>query len=361
MQQLIKDFLKKHHIRVKRFAIGVSGGADSLALALIFKEAYPQYHLVALTVDHQLRPTSRQEAEYVTKVMKRHGIEHHILTWHGKKPQTGIEEAAREARYRLLCDWCQQHQISYLAVAHHLLDQAETFLMRLQRGSGLFGLSSIQDISLLNGVSIIRPLLYTHPLLLKEYLQKKNISWVEDESNQCKDFLRVKMRQFLPFLTEQTTISAERLCEAVLQLQKARSFIEDLVLQNISASVHFWRDCGCSFDYAVFCNWHNELKFYILRHLLTIIGSQNYAPEAEALEKLIAKLKQTDFSSATLGHVYVQKSDLRIWLIKETRDRDKGLSEEQWQKFCSKNPFVRGIKIPYKLKLALVGEKNTKK
>lgn len=359
--QVIKDFLKKHHIRAKRFAIGVSGGADSLALALMFKEAYPQYHLIALTVDHQLRPTSRQEAEYVAKIMQQYGIEHHILTWHGKKPQTGIEEAAREARYRLLCDWCQKHQIAYLAVAHHLFDQAETFLMRLQRGSGLFGLSAMQDISIINDITVIRPLLYIHPTLLKEYLQKKNITWVEDESNQCRDFLRVKMRQFLPFLAEQTTITAERLCEAVQQLQKTRSFIEDLVQQTIATAIHFWSSSGCSFDYMTFIHWHDELKFYILRQLLTTIGGTDYAPEAIALETLIKKLKQTDFSSATLGHVYVQKSDLRIWLIKETRSRFDGLSEEQWQLFCQTHPFVRGIKIPYKLKLALFNEKNTKK
>lgn len=359
--QVIKDFIKKHHIRTRCFAIGVSGGADSLALALMFKEAYPKYRLVALTVDHQLRSTSRQEAEYVAKVMQRYGIEHHILTWQGQKPKTGIEEAAREERYRLLCDWCKQHQVSYLSIAHHLFDQAETFLMRLQRGSGIFGLSSMQDISVINGITVIRPLLYTHPDCLKAYLQNKNISWVEDESNQCTDFLRVKMRQFLPLFTKQTNITAERLCYAVQQLQKTRSFIEDLVKQTITSSVHFWKNCGCSFDASVFLYWHDELKFYVLRQLLITIGETGYAPEAESLTLLIKNLKQSDFSSATLGHVYLQKSDLKIWLIKETRHKASTLSEEQWQKFCNTYPDVRGIKIPYKLKLALFNEKNTKK
>lgn len=358
---MIKDFLKKHHIRSKRFAIGVSGGADSLALALMFKEAYPQYHLTALTVDHQLRPSSRQEAEYVSQIMQQYGIEHHILTWQGQKPQTGIEEAAREARYYLLCEWCQQHQISYLAIAHHLFDQAETFLMRLQRGSGLFGLSAIQDISMMNGISIIRPLLYTHPDLLKDYLRQKNLSWVEDESNQCTDFLRVKMRHFLPLLKEKAGISAERLCETVQQLQKTRSFIEDLVQQTINSAVHFWSESGCSLDYTAFINFHDEMKFYILRQLLLTISRDNYAPEAEAIETLIKNLKKTDFSSATLGHVHIQRSDLRIWFIREMRRKDKDLSETQWQHYCAQNPSVRGVKIPHKLRLALFYEKNTKK
>lgn len=73
----------------------MSGGADSLAMALMFKQEFPDLRLVALTVDHGLRPTSRQEAEYVASVMKAHKIEHHILVWQGAKPLTGIEEKAR--------------------------------------------------------------------------------------------------------------------------------------------------------------------------------------------------------------------------------------------------------------------------
>jgi tRNA(Ile)-lysidine synthase len=260
-----------------------------------------------------------------------------------------------------LCNWCQKHEISHLAVAHHLLDQAETFLMRLQRGSGLFGLSSIQDISTINDISVIRPLLYTHPDLLKDYLRQKNLSWVEDESNHCTDFLRVKMRQFLPTFSAQTTITPERLCEAVQQLQKTRSFIEDTVAQTISDFVHFWHNAGCSLDYAAFMDFHDELKFYVLRQLFITIGKDNYAPEASAVETLINQLCQPDFSSATLGHVYIQKSDLRLWFIRETRRKDKDLSEAQWLQYCAQNPFVRGIKIPHKLKLALFFEKNTKK
>lgn len=84
--------------------------------------------IVALTVDHQLRPTSRQEADYVAKLMRQAGIEHHILTWEGEKPVSGIETAAREARYRLLEDWCLSNGICTIFMAHHKRDQAETFL-----------------------------------------------------------------------------------------------------------------------------------------------------------------------------------------------------------------------------------------
>lgn len=84
--------------------------------------------VIALTVDHGLRPESRDEAEYVAKLAAERQIEHHILIWEGEKPEKGIEEAARTARYGLLCGWCRDNGVGTLAVAHHLLDQAETFL-----------------------------------------------------------------------------------------------------------------------------------------------------------------------------------------------------------------------------------------
>ena len=97
----MERFFEKYPLEDKVVAVGVSGGADSLALVYRLNE-YGQKNgikVVALTVDHQLREESSREAEYVAGLMKKEGIEHHILVWDGDKPQTGIEEAARQARY----------------------------------------------------------------------------------------------------------------------------------------------------------------------------------------------------------------------------------------------------------------------
>lgn len=355
--QVIKDFFYKNNIDIKRLAVGVSGGADSLALVLLLKENFPQSEIIALTVDHQLRPSSYDEAMYVAKVMKEYNIKHYILTWEGKKPKTGIEEKARENRYRLLCDWCKNNDIENLVIAHHLFDQAETFLMRLQRGSGLLGLSSIDEISYKNGIRILRPLLKINPHKLKDYLKEKNIVWVEDESNQCDDFLRVKMRKFLSILENEVGISPERIGLAVENLQNSKNFIEKTIENIKKNKIHKWGNVCYSFDYCEFLSWHNELQYFILGNLIKDITQSNYTPEAENLLSLIDNMKTVNFNNTTLAGCYIEKSDLRIWLIKEYRDKKDKFSSKAWDKFVMENPEVRGIKIPYELKYALIKEK----
>ena len=191
----MEDFFSKYPISEKTIAVGVSGGADSLALVLRLHEF--QKKVVALTVDHGLRPDSYQEAEYVASIMAKFGIEHHILIWQGEKPQTGIEEAAREARYQLMIEFCRQNDIKYLAIGHHLRDQAETFLLRLARGSGVFGLSSILPLSQRDDITIIRPQLSDSPEDLRQYLINKNIKWIEDPMNDSDEFTRVKISSYI--------------------------------------------------------------------------------------------------------------------------------------------------------------------
>ena len=353
--QIIADFIDNHCLINEAIAVGVSGGADSLALVLMLKESFPSRRVIALTVNHGLRPSATDEANYVADIMKKHSIEHNILVWKGEKPTTGIEEQARLARYQLLCDWCKKNGIQYLAIAHHLYDQAETFLMRLQRGSGLFGLASMQEVSEKCGITLLRPLLHTHPQVMKDYLKARHIVWVEDESNQCEDFLRVKMRKFLPQLAT-IGITAERIDEAVINLRRARGFIESIVAKTIDESVNLYKDCGAAFDYAHFANWHNELKFYVLSRLLTDIGGNDYVPEAESLLVLIKQLQEGGFTAATLGGVYIERSGLKVWLIKEYRE-DMPFDNEKWEEFIKTNPTYNGVKLPHKLKIALISQK----
>ena len=359
--QVISDFLLKHNIKDTRFAVGVSGGADSLALVLMLKEEFPNFHIIALTVDHGLRPSSKDEALYVKKVMDIFGIEHHILEWEGTKPQTGIEEQARIARYNLICDWCKNNNICNLIIAHHLYDQAETFLMRLQRGSGVFGLSSIEEISMRNGINILRPLLHTHPDELKKYLKEKNINWVEDESNQCMDFLRVKIRKFLPILEKELDIPVERISLAVDNLSKTKNYLEDAANDIIKNKMHNWNNFAYSVDYTEFLSWHEELKFIIIGILLKQLTGSDYTPEADSIKNLIKALNDKDFKGSTLGGCFMQICDLKLFFIKEFRKKNETYSNDEWDNFLKYNPTFRGIKLPYKFKEIALKEKILKK
>lgn len=145
----------------RRLAVAVSGGADSIALALLMGQICD---IEAVTVDHGLRAEAADEARFVGEVMARHNIAHTILHWQGEKPSSGIQAAARTARYKLIQDWCTAKNISNLVLAHHLDDQAETFLMRLSRGSGVYGLAAMAEVSTLMGslgsIHMLRPLLH---------------------------------------------------------------------------------------------------------------------------------------------------------------------------------------------------------
>ena len=355
--QVVKDFFENNNIHSKKIAVGVSGGADSLALVLMLKEELKDTQIIALTVDHGLRPTSKDEALYVKKIMDDYEIEHHILSWEGDKPKIGIEEQARIARYNLLTEWCKTNDVNYLCIAHHILDQAETFLMRLERGSGVFGLSSMKEISDRNGIFILRPLLKYNPCYMKDYLKNKNISWVNDESNDCDDFLRVRMRKFLPILDSKTGISAERIYKAVENLQRTRSFLEYSVNLTIENHTVCWNNIAYSFDYSKFLLWHNEVSFHLIGKIIKELSESYYTPESDILLKLLNNMRKKDFESFTLGGCIILKDNLKIWIIKEYRDKSFSYTTTDWNNFIKQNPIFRGIKLPHKLKTALLREK----
>lgn len=182
-----------------RIGVAVSGGPDSLALLLLAAAARPGL-IEAATVDHALRAESRAEAEMVADLCQRLGIPHTILTarWN-EHPQAAIQERARSERYRLLGYWAEERGLNALATAHHADDQAETLLMRLNRGSGVRGLAGIRPRSVTPGshVRLIRPLLSWRRLELQQICNDARLTPVADPSNEDDRFERVRVRQAL--------------------------------------------------------------------------------------------------------------------------------------------------------------------
>lgn len=354
----LKDIINLSNITGEKVAVGVSGGADSLALVLLLDEFLrPQgRRVIALTVDHGLRSESHQEAAYVAALMSEYGIEHHILIWEGEKPRSGIEEAARAARYRLLGDWCQANGVETLCVAHHQQDQAETFFMRLQRGSGLTGLCGMAPVSEVNGLRIVRPLLAVAPQQLKDYLSGRNIRWVEDPSNRSDDFLRVRIRKFLPELEKIIGITPQRIAETMQILARSRSYIQQQLAEFTERHLSRWENAGASVELPVLLNQHNEIVYQCLSMLIKEIGGQVYTPRADDVERLLAALRNESFRGATLGHCEIFVAQKKLWIVPELKLK-KRLPKKVWEEFCVQNPQYAGKTLPYKLRAALVKRK----
>ncbi|WP_416899079.1 MAG: tRNA lysidine(34) synthetase TilS [Minwuia sp.] len=180
-------------------AVALSGGPDSTAL-LHLAIGWTERHagsVAALTVDHGLRPESGDEARLVADRAAAAGAISHILRWTGPKPDSGIQDAARNARYALMLDWCREHGAAALLVGHHRDDQAATVLMRLQRGSGPDGLAAMRPATERDGVLLLRPLLETGKTTLLDWLAAQGHPFVEDPSNRLDRFERNRLDRLL--------------------------------------------------------------------------------------------------------------------------------------------------------------------
>ena len=218
-------------------AVAVSGGPDSLALTLLLAEWVHRRggRLQALTVDHGLRPESAEEAASVGRTLMGRGISHRVLKWSGTRPQAGLQEAAREARYALLLDWCSRAGILHLFLAHHLEDQVETFLMRIARGSGRSGLAGMSAIVERRGVRLLRPCLGVERDRLRATLANSGLVPVQDPSNQEPRFTRVRVRARLPALAG-AGLGPGRLAAAAENAAIVRSALECEVARGLAAT-----------------------------------------------------------------------------------------------------------------------------
>ena len=188
----------------KGIGLAVSGGADSLALMLLaarWRDATPAAPpLFVYSVDHGLRPEAAGEVAFVLAEAAKLGLPARALHWEGEKPATGVSEAARAARYRLIGDAMRRDGADVLVTAHHLDDQAETVLMRLAHGSGLAGLRGMAPLAEVEGVTVARPLLGISRAELAALVAEAGLSPVADPSNADPHYERIRWRQAMPQL-----------------------------------------------------------------------------------------------------------------------------------------------------------------
>ena len=173
--------------------LAVSGGPDSVALLLLAQAAFPS-RIEAATVDHGLRAEAAAEAETVARLCGEIGVPHATLCV--TVAPGNVQSQARDARYAALAGWMAARGLAALATAHHGDDQAETLLMRLNRGSGVSGLAGVRARGKVpgTGLLLLRPLLGWRRAELASIVTGAGVIPADDPSNRDDRFDRVRIR-----------------------------------------------------------------------------------------------------------------------------------------------------------------------
>ena len=364
--------------RAPRLAVATSGGADSLALAVLSHDwALARGGSVeAVTVDHRLRPGSAAEARQVRRLLHPLGIAHKILTWSGAVPAANLQAVARTARYHLLLDHCARRGALHLLLAHHRDDQAETLLLRLGRGSGLDGLAAMSARVALPQAVVLRPLLPLPRQRLAATLRARGIDWIEDPSNADTAHARVRLRRLLPALAEEG-LSAGRLAAAAGHLGRARAALEGAVAAVLARAARIDPGGYIRLDPRPLLAAEAEVGLRALAHAVMTVGGRPYTPRWERLSGLFARIAEAGFRGATLGGCRVQRRGETLLIAREAsavetlevrpgarvrwdgrfevslaRDVDAGgvriggLDRAAWQDLLAARPAFRKLPLP---------------
>jgi len=273
------------------FAVAVSGGADSVAvmrLAIDWCHSQGIEKPVILTVDHGLRPGSASEAARVGEWAKALGVPHSVLRWTGPRPRSNIQALAREARYRLLASAMSKRGISLLLTGHNLDDQAENFLIRLARGSGLEGLAGMSPraafpLAGLQGMTLVRPALAFPHQRLVATLKACGQAWIDDPSNTNDRFQRVKIRALAPALSA-AGITPERIAGAAAHLRRAQDASAAAIARLRQEAVDVSPFGYAMLRTAPFVAAPRDHGLRLLSRLLAMIGGNAYPPRLELAE-----------------------------------------------------------------------------
>ena len=303
------------------FVIAASGGPDSTAL-LILAAAWAKRQkrppkLLAVTIDHGLRPQAAAEAAAVKRLARRLGVAHRTLCWRGPKPKTGLQEAARLARYRLLAQATARAGYAHILTAHTLDDQAETVLFRLARGSGLTGLAGMAATSLLpaggrSKMFLVRPLLRIPKARLIATLRAAGLAYSEDPSNLDPRFARARLRMLMPALAREG-LNASGLSRLAERMRRADAAIETAVhaARGALAAGTWPRRGPVVFDAGHFFELPAEVGLRLLGRAIADTGSEGPV-ELGKLESLYEALRQVPGVRRTLAGAVVTLAGDRL-------------------------------------------------
>ena len=314
-------FTISKNIRKKNFALAVSGGSDSLCLAYFSKiystEVGNKIHI--LIVNHRIRKESDKEALKVKNILEKKKIESRILNWKGKVPKSNVQRKARDIRYSLLADYCLKKNIKYLVTAHHGDDQIENFFIRLFRGSGLTGLSSMSVKTKYNNkLKIIRPFLNLKKKDLRYVTLNIFKTYIKDPSNKNEKFLRTRIRKYKKSMEKEglDTKKIINTMENLLSANKALNFYKNKAIYRHAS---FVSKNKCLINKQIFSEESGEIIFKSFSDILSLVSGTYYPPRSRKIVSLIHRLKKNKFAKSTLGGCAIELKDNFILISKELK------------------------------------------
>ena len=311
----------KKNIGTKKFVACISGGPDSLALAYCSKtysEAYKN-KVFYLIVDHNIRKNSAKEAQSVKKNLLKISAKLNILTIKNTISKS-IQKNARDHRYKLLGNFCKKNKVTHMLTAHHLDDQIENFYIRLSRGSGLYGLSSMTvNEKNKDNINVLRPFLNLPKEKLVHVAKKVFKTFVKDPSNVNDKFLRSRIRKLKSSLAKEG-LDQSRILKTISNLNTAKDAIDFYVKQSQKKHIHLVNNNKVIIDRELFMSQPMEITYRVMADLIRKKSKKDYPPRAKGLEHLIASIQKKNFTKVTLGGFVFSLEKNKIIMSKENRN-----------------------------------------
>lgn len=315
------DHLFAPALQETTIGLAVSGGPDSLALMLLahaWAERRPDApRLIVYTLDHGLRPEAAAEAAMVEREARALGLDVRLLIWEGPKPHTGLQEAARHARYRLIGEAMAADGATLLLTAHHRSDQAETVLMRLAHGSGIEGLKGMSPMSLVEGVRVFRPLLDVEPSALGALVEAAGLDPAQDPSNTDRSYERVRWREKLPLLAEDG-LDGAALSRFAARMAEADAALAEMADAAFAELVSLDGFGAATVDRKAFGALSPALGRRVLMRILNIVGGRQKPRALGPVERLYDQIVSATLPrAATLLGAMVRLRDDNLVVSRE--------------------------------------------
>ena len=315
--KLYNSFEKNLDVK-SSFAVAVSGGPDSMALAYLTKiyslknRVNCRYYIV----NHKLRKESSSEAEQVKKILGTFNIKSEILIWHGKKPTKNIQSLARKKRYELLFSKCKKLKINNLIIGHHLEDLFENFFIRMIRGSGLKGLVSLGKKTTLDKINLIRPLLCYNKKDLEFISNHVFNFYVKDPSNKDIKYTRIKIRKLINEF-KANGLNKEKLFLTLKNLKKSNHALSIYVEKNKKFNSFYYKEKNELVLNEIFFNQPYEVVFRSISDSIKLVGGKYNAARGKKIDNILEKISQNSLSKETLGGCVIKKVNQTVIISKE--------------------------------------------